>query len=214
MTAQSITERDYHAGSSRRSLALDSRSVRRNWFIAAIVLGVLAIVVAAVAMRLSDDGPPTTEEWASSICTSLTDWGDSINSLADVGGQQLTPELLQEKLGDAEEATSQLVTELRDLDKPDIEAGDELREQLDSSTEQLESSFEQLKESAQAATDAPAGEFLQKLAALASDFAALQAAISTTVSTLENANVGEDAKAELQQAFSDAPACQSLQTPS
>jgi hypothetical protein len=189
--------------------------VRRNWFIAAIVIGVLAIVVAAVAMRLSDDGgPPTADEWANSICLSLSDWGDSINSLADVGGQQLTPELLDEKLGDAEDATSQLVTDLRDLEAPDIEAGDQLSEDLDSSAQQLESSFEQLKQSAQAATDAPAGEFLQKLAALASDFAALQTAISTTVTTLENANVGEDAKAELQQAFSGAPACQSLQSQS
>ena len=130
----------------------------RNWFIAAIVVGVLAIVVAVVAMRLSDDGPPTTEEWANSICTSLTTWGDSINSLADVGGQQLTAELLRDKLADADDATSQLVTELRDLEAPDLEAGNELQNDLDTSTEQLESSFEQLKESAQAATDAPAGE--------------------------------------------------------
>lgn len=186
--------------------------MRRNWFIAAIVIGVVAIVIAAIAMRLSDDnGQPTTEEWANSVCTSLTDWGDSINSLADVGGQQLTPELLQETLGEADDATSQLVTELRDLGAPDMEAGDQLKTDLDSSTQELESSFDQLKTSAQEAADAPAGQFLQKLGALASDFAALQASISQTVTTLENADVGEEAKAELQQAFTDAPACQSLQ---
>jgi gas vesicle protein len=185
--------------------------VRRNWFIAAIVIGVVAIVVAAVAMRLSDDdGQPTTEEWANSICTSLGDWGESINSLADVGGQQLTPELLRDKLGEAEDATTQLAQELRDAGTPDMEAGDQVRDQLDSSTEKLESSFDDLKESANEAADAPAGEFLQKLAALASDFAALQAAITRTVTEIEDADVGEEAKAELQQAFSDAPACQSL----
>jgi hypothetical protein len=189
--------------------------VRRNWYIAAIVVGVLAIVVAAVAMRLSDDnGPPTAEEWANSICTSLSDWRDSINSLADVGGEQLTPDLLREKLGDAEDATSELVTELRDLDAPDLEAGDQAREQLDSSAEQLESSFESLKGSAEEAADAPAGEFLQKLADLASEFAALQTAISTTVTTLADTDLGEEAKAELQQGFADAPACQSLRAQS
>jgi hypothetical protein len=185
--------------------------VRRNWFIAAIVIGVLAVVVAAVAMRLSDDGQPTTEEWANSICTSLGDWGESINSLADVGGQQLTPDLLRDKLGEAEDATTQLAQELRDTGTPDMEAGDQVRDQLDSSTEKLESSFDDLKESVDEAADAPAGEFLQKLAALASDFAALQAAITQTVTAIEDADVGEEAKAELQQAFSDAPACQSLQ---
>ena len=60
----------------------------------------------------------------------------------------------------------------------------------------------------------PAGEFLQELAGLASDFAALQDAIGSTVSTLENANVGEESKAELEQAFADAPSCQSLQADS
>ena len=189
--------------------------MRRNWFIAAIVIGVVAIVVAAVAMRLSDDNdPPTTEEWANSICTSLGDWRESINSLADVGGQQLTPDLLREKLGDAEDATTQLAQELRDAGTPDTEAGDQLREQLDSSTEKLESSFDDLKQSADEAAAAPADEFLQKLAALASSFAALQSEIAQTVTTIENADVGDEAKAELQQAFSDAPACQSLQAQS
>ena len=186
--------------------------MRRNWFIAAIVIGVVAIVVAAVAMRLSDDnGQPTTEEWANSICTSLGDWRESINSLADVGGQQLTPDLLRDKLGEAKDATTQLTQELRDAGTPDMESGDQLRDQLDSSTEKLESSFDDLKQSADEAADAPAGEFVQKLAALASDFAALQAAITQTVTAIENADVSEQAKAELQQAFSDVPACQSLQ---
>jgi len=95
-----------------------------------------------------------------------------------------------------------------------MESGDQLREQLDSSTEKLESSFDDLKQSADEAANAPAGEFVQKLAALASDFAALQAAITQTVTAIEDANVSEEAKAELQQAFADAPACQSLQAQS
>ena len=189
--------------------------MRRNWFIAAIVIGVLAVVVAALAMRLSDDdSQPTTEEWANSICTSLADWRESINSLAEVGGQQLTPDLLRDKLGEAEDATTQLAQELRDAGTPNTEAGDQLRDQLDSSTEELESSFDDLKQSADEVADAPAGEFLQKLAALASDFAALQSEIAQTVTTIENADVGEQTKAELQRAFADAPACQPLQAQS
>lgn len=189
--------------------------MRRNWFIAAVVIGIAAIVIAAIAMRLSDDdGPQTTEEWAGAVCTSLSDWRDSITSLADVSGESLTADTLRDKLGEAEDATSDLVSQLRDLGPPDLEEGDELQQQLDDSAEELESRFDDLKESAEAAADAPAGEFLQQLAGLASDFAALQTAISTTVSSLENADVAEDSKAELQQAFADAPSCQSLQTES
>jgi uncharacterized membrane-anchored protein YhcB (DUF1043 family) len=188
--------------------------VRRNWFIAAIALGVVAIVIAAVAMRLSDDGPPTTEEWAGSVCTSLSDWRESITSLADVGDEPLTADSFREKLDDADAATSDLVSELRDLGPPDLEAGDQLEEQLDESAAQLESSFDALKESGEEVADAPPSEFLQQLAGVASDFAALQTAIATTVSTLQNANVAEESKAELQQAFADAPSCLSLQAES
>jgi len=186
--------------------------VRRNWFIAAVVIGIVAIVVAAIAMRVSDDdGPQTTEEWAGEVCTSLSDWRDSITSLADVGGETLTADTLRDKLGEAEDATSDLVTQLRTLGPPDLEEGDELKDQLDQSAAELESRFDDLRESADAAANAPASEFLQQLAGLASDFAALQTAISSTVSSLEDANVAADSKAELQQAFTDAPACQALQ---
>ena len=190
--------------------------MRRNWFIAAVALGVVAIVIAAIAMRLSDDGPPTTEEWAGSVCTSLSDWRDSFTSLADAGGEPRTADSLREKLDDANAATSELVSELQDLGPPDLEAGDQVKEQLDQSTAELESSYDALKERADEAAAAPPNEFLQQLAAaaLASDFAALQTAIANTMTTLQNADVAEESKAELQQAFADAPSCQSLQAES
>jgi uncharacterized membrane-anchored protein YhcB (DUF1043 family) len=188
--------------------------VRRNWFIAAVALGVVAIVIAAIAMRLSDDAPPTTEEWAGSVCTSLSDWRDSITSLADAGGESLTADSLREKLDDANAATSKLVSELQDLGQPDLEAGDQVEEQLDQSTAELESTYEALKGRADEVADAPPSEFLQQVAGLASDFAALQTAIANTVTTLQNADVAEESKAELQQAFADAPSCQSLQAES
>jgi hypothetical protein len=188
--------------------------VRRNWFIAAVVIGIAAIVIAAIAMRLSDDGPQTTEEWAGEVCTSLSDWRASITSLADVTGEPLTADTLRDRLGEAEDATADLVGQLRELDPPDLEAGDALQQQLDESADELESSFDALRDSAEAAADAPPSEFLQQLAGLASDFAALQTAISTTVTSVQNANVGEESKAELEQAFADAPSCQSLRAES
>ena len=188
--------------------------MRRNWFIGAVVIGVVAIVIAAIAMRLSDDGPLTTEEWADEVCKSLSDWRTSITSLADVSGESLTADTLREKLDDAGDATNELVTRLRGLGAPDLEAGDELQQQLDDSAEELESKYDALRDSAEEAADAPPSEFLQQLAGLASDFAALQTAISTTVSSLQDADVGEESKAELEQAFADAPSCQSLRAES
>lgn len=187
--------------------------MRRNWFIAAIGIGIAAIVIAALAMRLSDDGPPTTEEWADSVCTSLSDWRESIASL-HAEGEPVTADSLRDKLGDASDATSDLVTQLRDLGPPDLESSEELEQQLDASVDELESSFDSVKDGAEEVADAPAGEFIQQLAALEPDFAALQTAISGTVTTLQNADVAESSKAELQQAFADAPSCESLRSES
>lgn len=187
--------------------------MRRNWFIAAIGIGIAAIVIAAVAMRLSDDGSPTTEEWADSVCTSLSDWRESIASL-HAEGEPVTADSLRDKLGDASDATSDLVTQLRDLGPPDLESSEELEQQLDASVDELESSFDSVKDGAEEVADAPAGEFIQQLAALEPDFAALQTAISGTVTTLQNADVAESSKAELQQAFADAPSCESLRSES
>jgi hypothetical protein len=188
--------------------------VRRNWFLAAVLIGLAAIVIAAVAMRLSDDGSQTTEQWADSVCTSLSDWRESITSLADVGDEPLTADTLRDTLDEAGNATNDLVAELRDLGPPDLTAGDDLREQLDESATELESSFDELRESAETALDAPPGELLQQLAGLAPEFAALQTAISKTVSGLREADIAEESKAELEQAFADAPSCQSLQAES
>ena len=187
--------------------------MRRNWFIAAIGIGIAAIVIAAVAMRLSDDGPPTTEEWADSVCTSLSDWRESIASL-HAEGEPVTADSLRDKLGDASDATSDLVTQLRDLGPPDLESSEELEQQLDASVDELESSFDSVKDGAEEVADAPASEFIQQLAALEPDFAALQTAIAGAVTTLQNADVAESSKAELQQAFADAPSCESLRSES
>ena len=189
--------------------------MRRNWFIAAIVIGIAAIVIAAVAMRLSDDDsgePESTAAWAESVCTDLADWRESITSLADVSGETLTPDLLREKLDEADSATTTLVSDLRALGAPDLEAGDELEQELQSSVDDLESSYDDLKSAADEAADASAGEFIQQLSGLASQFSAFLAEIQSTVDMLQNADVADEAKTELQQAFADAPSCQSLRS--
>src|SRR6187401_3519039 len=112
---------------------LDSCPVRRNWLIAAVVVGVLVIVGAVIAARLADDDFTSmdTTEWADSVCTSLDDWRGSITGLADESDGELTRESLEEKLGDAGNATEELVDDLKGLGPPDLEAQDEAEQALD-----------------------------------------------------------------------------------
>jgi len=191
--------------------------VRRNWFIAAIVIGIVSIVVAALVMRLTEDdnGQPSATAWADSVCTSFTTWRSSITAVSDVSGDTLTPESLQQSLADATTATETLVDDLQALGSPDLDSGDALKQQLDSAAAEIESSFGTLKQGAEDAADASSpADFIAALTSLGPQFQALLDTISTTVDDLENANVSADAKAELQQAFESSSSCQQLRADS
>ena len=191
--------------------------MRRSWFIAAIVIGIVSIVVAALVMRLTEDdnGQPSATAWADSVCTSFTTWRSSITAVSDVSGDTLTPESLQQSLADATTATETLVDDLQALGSPDLDSGDALKQQLDSAAAEIESSFGTLKQGAEDAADASSpADFIAALTSLGPQFQALLDTISTTVDDLENANVSADAKAELQQAFESSSSCQQLRADS
>jgi len=185
--------------------------VRRGWFIAAIAIGVAAIVIAAIAMRLtgdaSPDAKPSATEWASSVCTDLATWKSSVSSLADV--QTLNAATLNQKIDDAQTATSTLVDQLEALGPPDLESGDQLKQDLTTSLDQLQSTFDSMKETAQQATQGGSLS-IAALAPLAPEFQQLLQEASTIVKTLQSANVVANAKSELQSAFDDAASCQQL----
>ena len=188
--------------------------MRRNWFVWAVVVGIASIALAALIMRLTadDDGSQSTTAWADSVCAEFATWKTSITSLADVGSGELNAEALQEKIGDAEEATSTLVSSLKDLGPPDLDSGEALKAQLSSSADEIQTGIDALKEGAEQASeaDSPAA-FLQELAKLAPQFQALLDSISTTIGALQGADASSDAQAELQQAFADAESCQAIQ---
>jgi hypothetical protein len=183
--------------------------VRRNWLVAALVLGIAAIVVAVAAARLTEDDSSEATAWASSVCTSLGEWRTEISSLADVNADDLTAEGLQAKLDEAESATDDLVAELQALGRPDLDAGDEAEEQLDETASELQERYESLKAAVEEALDADSPTaFLQALAALAPEFQALLDQVRQTISSL-GSTVG-DAADELEQAFEDADSCREL----
>lgn len=191
--------------------------MRRSWLVIAVVAVAAAIVAAVVIVRLTDDdeGSLDATAWAGDVCTSLSEWRSSITALADVSGGTLTKDSLREKLDIAEEATTKLTTDLRALGAPDLEAGDELKQELDASVTALEDAYEELQTGAQEALDAddPAS-FLRSLAELAPTFQRLLDQIAQTVETLEQSDAAAEAREELEQAFEDADPCQELRAES
>ena len=75
--------------------------------------------------------PQTTEEWADAVARASPTGASRSRRSPTSAVEPLTAETLADKLDDAEDATSDLVAEPRDLGPPDLEEGDELEEQLD-----------------------------------------------------------------------------------
>jgi hypothetical protein len=179
---------------------------------------VAGAIIAVVVLRSNDDssGSPSAASWAGSVCTSIDTWRSSITSLADVSGGALTKDSLRQKLDDANTATEKLVTDLQDLGTPDLDAGDQLKANLDTDADTLRSNYDALQTKAQDALDAGSTtSFLSALAGLATPFQNLVNQISTTLEDLRSAdNVSADTRAELQQAFDDSDACKKLRTQS
>ena len=89
----SCCRRQQRSSLGRRRLRLDA--VRRNWFIAAIVIGVAAIVIAAV-VDAADRGRRRRRRarvGRLGVHGASSTGATSITSLADVSGETLTPEL-------------------------------------------------------------------------------------------------------------------------
>jgi hypothetical protein len=189
--------------------------VRRTWVIVGIVVVAVAIVAAVVIVKATDSSSSSvsTTEWAGDVCTSLSDWRSSIESLATVSGGSLNRDDLRQKLSDAQVATEQLITDLKDIGPPDTESGTQLKQQLQDSADQLQQSYENLKAQAQEALDADsATAFLQGLAKLAPDFQNLLNETASTLDTLESSDVAGSSSDEIKQAFDDADSCQALRS--
>jgi hypothetical protein len=187
--------------------------MRRAWLTVAIVVAIAAIAVAVIATRLSGDETPSAAAWAESVCASLAEWRTSIVALTDVSGG-LDKASLQEKLGQAEEATATLVSDLRTLGPPDLASGAALEAQLDAAIESLERQVEALKTEAEKALDEATTptDLFQSLATLAPQFRALLGSALETASALRDSEAAGEARAELRRAFDEAASCRDLRT--
>ncbi|MBA3384497.1 MAG: hypothetical protein H0T20_07575 [Actinobacteria bacterium] len=173
--------------------------MRRAVLIAAFCLAVLA------AGCGGDDS--SAEAWADDFCTAVEDWRERVQ---DAAGQLAEPatlseEQLDDSIRQAVAASDDLLADLGELDVPDVEARDEIEQELD----HLESVLRERAANARAGIDQPAGsvsEALARLAALSRELSAAAASIELTIEKLR----GFDPAGELKQTLESSDACASL----
>jgi hypothetical protein len=173
--------------------------MRRAVLVAACCVSVLA------ASCGGDDS--SAEAWADDFCASVDDWRERVQDASGRLAEQRTfsEEELDEAIHEAVAAYDDFLADLGELGTPDVQAQDEIEQELD----HLETVLRERAANARAGVDQPAGslsEALGRLAALARELAASAASIEETIAKVRQL----DPAGELNQALQSSDACASL----
>ncbi|HLM37815.1 MAG TPA: hypothetical protein VK287_08555 [Gaiellaceae bacterium] len=165
----------------------------------------LAIGAALLVAGCGDSGQPSATEWADGLCSSLTEWTDSVRPVVEsLQEETLSKQAVQDATDEVDNATTNLAGELRDLGAPETEAGEQLEASVQRLSSQLDDDVEQIDSAVDNATD-PSG-VRTAVSEASSALVTMGNRISSTVSELDQI----DAKGELEEAFQESDSCQSL----
>jgi hypothetical protein len=168
---------------------------------------VVALIAVAAGCGGGDSSSDTTStnDWAEGLCSAIDDWGTSVSAATQsLRSGNLSEDSLKSTVDDVESATSTFVDDVKDLGKPDTEAGQKAKESLDQLGDNVDDEVAKIKD---AADDASSGSGVA--AAIGTATAALSAMgqqVSATFSELQQLDV----QGELEAAFKQADSCKNL----
>jgi hypothetical protein len=150
------------------------------------------------------DEPSASEDYADSVCSSLSTWvtdvQETIQSLTDQG-LATSRDDIQAALTQTSESTDTLVNDIEQLGTPDTEDGQEAKRELDGLTTQLEQQLDMIEEAL------ASGAGVTAIAAQVST--AVSAAANAVNTTFQNLQ-GLKPAGELRDAFESSDECNSL----
>jgi hypothetical protein len=183
-----------------RSMKRIARPVRARAALAALVSA-----LALVAGGCGGDGNPSTTEWADGVCRAISDWGSSVEGAArSVTEGGLSQDGIQNAVDELRSATDTFVDDIESLGRPDTESGEQAQDAVEELGDELESGVDTIEDAVSnvdglSGVSAAITTVTDTLGAMASD---VQAALQELEAL--------DAQGELQSAFEQADACQSL----
>jgi hypothetical protein len=168
-----------------------------------------AALVVALALLAGCGGSggdtSATETWASGVCDAVTSWQGELKSIGtDLQQNALTKSSLQASIDKATNATKTLSDDLKQLGKPDTQAGEQAKGEVTKLTNELSKNVDAIETAIADSSDA-AG-VLNAVTVTSGALSTMGQQVSATVSQLEKL----DAQGELQQAFDKASSCDSL----
>jgi hypothetical protein len=155
------------------------------------------------------NGDKTTSptEWTDGFCSATTTWTDSLTSSAQsLQGGTITKDSLQSAADDVKDSTKTFVDDLKGLGKPDTEAGQKAKDELDGLADDLNDGVEKMENAVEDASGTSG--VLAAISTVSSTLQALGRQVSSTFEQLEQL----DPAGELEQGFRDADSCDQLRS--
>jgi hypothetical protein len=168
----------------------------------ALVPVVVALVLASGCGGSSDTS--SASDWANNFCSALATWSSSVRSTANSLKANPSKDSLKSAAGDLESASNTLVSDLKDLGKPDTKAGQDAKDAIDQLSSEVEDDVQEMK----SAVDKASG--VQGVVTAASSVSATLSKMGTQINSALSKLGSADPGGELKQAFRDSSACKNL----
>jgi hypothetical protein len=185
------------------------RRIRRG---TAAVVAVLVTTTALLAAGCGGSNDTTTataspqDQWAADVCGAMSDWKSSITTIATDFSSGVSKDVLTQKVDDAEQATSDLVDQLRAIGPPETEAGDQAKAEIDKFADTTKSSVDSIKTEADSLQGSGVIGLTAGVASITAELDTIVQTGKTTLSDVEQL----DASGELKTAIENDSTCQSL----
>jgi len=167
---------------------------------------VTALALAAGCGEGSGGGQSSASEWAESFCTAVTTWTAELGKIGDGVGDpsSLSADTLEQAARDANEASDELVDEVRSLGTPDVDSGDEVKASAEGFADSVEAERNKIEEAV--GDSSGFSDIAAAVTAIGGSLSAMAGAFRTTLEEIENADVA----GELESAFEESSACDGL----
>jgi hypothetical protein len=172
--------------------------------LAALALAVFAFALLAAGCGDDEEATSSATAWAEDFCTTVTDWQDELDGIADGLSASSSVEDFEDAANEASDATDTFVEELRDLGGPETESGQAVEDSLEELSDTVDAEKTELEEAVDDAEGFTGAAGV--ISEIGSSVAAMATALQTTLQAIEDG----DASGELETALEETPACDEL----
>ena len=172
--------------------------------LASAVVVLAAVFIGAGCGGSDEEAENSATVWAGELCTAFIGWREVLTSTAeDLRGGNISSESLEGAAEEVKTATDTLVRDLKDLPKPDTEAGEQAKESVDQLADDLGEEADKIESAVEDASGSGVSGVVAAVTTVGSTLTTMGSKVTSTVDDVREL----DAQGELEQAFEDAVPC-------